>query len=124
MRGSHTHGWGAKKKHRGAGHRGGRGMAGAGKRAKQKKTLILKLYGHEYFGKRGFRRPQKLIQEVKIINLSDLSKFKETSLDLKKLGYDKLLGKGSVNKKYSIKVDKFSKSAKKKIEAAGGVIQK
>ena len=33
QRGSHTHGWGAKKKHRGAGNRGGRGNAGSGPRA-------------------------------------------------------------------------------------------
>ena len=32
QRGEWTHGWGAKKKHRGAGHRGGRGNAGSGKR--------------------------------------------------------------------------------------------
>jgi len=54
QRGSHTHGWGAKKKHRGAGNRGGRGMAGTGKRADQKKPTIMNLYGNEYFGKRGF----------------------------------------------------------------------
>ena len=53
-RGSHTHGGGAKKKRRGAGHRGGRGMAGSGKRADQKKPTILKLYGNSYFGKKGF----------------------------------------------------------------------
>ena len=42
QRGSHTHGWGSKKKHRGAGNRGGRGMAGSGKRADQRKPSILK----------------------------------------------------------------------------------
>ena len=41
------------KKRRGAGNRGGRGMAGSGKRADQKKPTILKLYGSSYFGKRG-----------------------------------------------------------------------
>ena len=40
FRGSHTHGYGSKKKHRGAGSRGGRGMAGSGKRADQKKPSI------------------------------------------------------------------------------------
>jgi len=48
-----THGWGARKKHKKSGHRGGKGMAGSGKRADQKKTLITKLYGHSYFGKQG-----------------------------------------------------------------------
>ena len=44
LRGSKTHGWGAKKKHMGSGHRGGFGMAGTGKRADQKKTLMIKKY--------------------------------------------------------------------------------
>ena len=48
-----THGWGARKKHKKSGHRGGIGMAGTGKRADQKKTLVTKLYGNKYFGKQG-----------------------------------------------------------------------
>jgi large subunit ribosomal protein L15 len=48
-RGMGTHGGGARKKRKGSGHRGGIGMAGTGKRADQKKTLILKLYGNNYF---------------------------------------------------------------------------
>lgn len=52
-RGQGTHGWGARKKHKKSGHRGGKGMAGTGKRADQKKTLVTKLYGHNYFGKQG-----------------------------------------------------------------------
>ena len=52
-RGAGTHGWGARKKHKKSGHRGGKGMAGTGKRADQKKTLVTMLYGHNYFGKQG-----------------------------------------------------------------------
>ena len=118
QRGSKTHGWGAMKK-----HRGGRGMAGSGKREKQKKTLILKLYGNEYFGKRGFNRPQKVIKKIKTINISDLKKFKDTTLDFKKLGYDKLLGKGITKIKYNITINSCSKSAKEIIEKAGGSIK-
>ncbi len=123
QRGSKTHGWGAMKKHRGAGNRGGRGLAGSGKRAKQKKISILKEYGLSYFGKKGFHRPQKVIKIIKIINISDLKKFKETTLDFKKLGYDKLLGKGTTKTKYNITINQCSKSAKKIIEAAGGSIK-
>ena len=42
-RGMGTHGWGARKKHKKSGHRGGTGMSGTGKRADNKKTLITKL---------------------------------------------------------------------------------
>ncbi|MEM4245642.1 MAG: uL15 family ribosomal protein, partial [Candidatus Nanoarchaeia archaeon] len=72
MRGSKTHGWGSKKKHRGAGNRGGRGMAGTGKRADQNKPTILVVYGKEYFGKRGFKRPRR--KEDKTINLDYIEK--------------------------------------------------
>ena len=52
-RGTGSHGWGFRKKHKKSGHRGGKGMAGTGKRADQKKSLVIKLYGNEYFGKQG-----------------------------------------------------------------------
>jgi len=122
QKGSHTCGWGSKKKHRKAGNRGGRGMSGTGKRSDHKKTMILKKFGHEYFGKSGFRRPQHTKVVLKTINLIDLNKFKETNIDLTNLGYDKLLGKGQINKKVTVKVESFSKSAKEKIEKAGGQI--
>ena len=123
QRGSHTHGWGAKKKHRGAGNRGGRGMAGSGKRADQKKPSIIKEYGlHEYFGRHGFKRPLKTRKMIKTINVGDLN-FDKEEVNLQEHGYDKLLGSGALNRKYIIKVKKFSKRAKEKIEKAGGEIQ-
>lgn len=138
MRGTHTHGWGAKKKHRGAGNRGGKGMAGTGKRADQKKPTILNVFGNAYFGKRGFHRPQKMIQIVKAINLQELqrrldfyveqklvTKEKEIYVvDLKKLGYQKLLGSGKMNVKLKITAPYFSASAIKKVEEKGGIILK
>ena len=122
QKGSYTYGWGSKKKHRKAGNRGGRGMSGTGKRSDHKKTMILKKYGHDYFGKFGFRRPQKLLKFVKAVNIDDLEKFKDANIDLRKLGYEKLLGKGKINKKITVIVDSFSKTAKEKIEKAGGKV--
>ena len=58
MRGNTTHGYGSMKKNRGAGNRGGRGMAGSGKRADQKKPTILKLYGSTK-GKNSYRFLQR-----------------------------------------------------------------
>lgn len=72
LRGRRTCGYGSRKKHRGKGSRGGRGMAGTGKRAGQKITLVLKKYG-KYLGKRGFVSRKKLQEKrKKIINLKDL----------------------------------------------------
>ena len=44
---------GARKKWKSSGSKGGKGMAGTGKRADHKKSLIIKLYGTSYFGKQG-----------------------------------------------------------------------
>src|SRR3989338_6949990 len=72
-RGTHTHGRGFKKKARGSGHQGGKGMAGTGKRGDAKKTLILNLYGNNYFGKsKTLRKPKPI--KLKTINLRDLPK--------------------------------------------------
>lgn len=122
MRGTGTHGWGCRKKHRGKGSRGGFGMAGTGKRADTKKISILKKYGHAYYGKRGFNRPQKILSKSKTLNLFQLKKLNKLDIDLTKLGYTKLLGTGEVDKKYKIIVNQISKSAKEKIEKAGGEV--
>jgi len=129
-----THGWGSMKKHRGAGNRGGRGMAGTGKRADQKKPSILKEYGNTYFGKRGFFKHNKKI--VKAINISyfeeklkDLlsknlinEKDKGYIVDLKSLGYNKLIGSGKITKKFIITAEAASKKAVEKIKKAGGQV--
>ena len=118
-RGNSTHGYGSKKKGRGAGNRGGRGMAGTGKRAQQKKPGILK-ENPNYFGKYGFKRPQIYKKDDSIINIGDLP-VKE-DLNLTELGYSKLLSKGNPKLKYKITVTRCSKKAKEKIEKAGGHI--
>lgn len=131
MRGSQTHGWGAKKKHRGAGNRGGRGMAGSGKRGDQKKPSILKEYGNTYFGKHGFKRPKKLIKKEKVTNLyyleenaSKLGKKEDDFyvINLNELGYTKLLGTGEIKKKFKITCSKFSKKAEEKIKKLSGEV--
>jgi len=134
QQGHKTYGWGSKKKRRGAGNRGGRGMAGSGKRADQKKPSILKEYGNKYFGKRGFVKHNKKI--VKPINIDNLEKklpdlvskklINEESkgfiIDLKKIGYNKLLGSGKITKKLVITADSASKKAIDKIKKAGGEV--
>lgn len=133
QRGSHTHGWGAKKKHRGAGHRGGRGAAGSGKRADQKKPSI---WGAKYFGKNGFdsksRAPE--INPINIRMLDDNAnswaskgyvKFEKGvyMIDLADLGYNKLLATGRITKKYRIIVDFASAKAVEKVKSAGSIIE-
>ena len=132
LRGSKTHGWGAKKKHRGQVHRGGRGMAGTGKRADSKKPSIWK---EDYFGKHGFvsKTPKVKINAVNIGFIEQhLSKFlsnnsikKENDMyfvELEKLGFNKLLGDGRVSVKFKVKTPYASKIAVEKIKESGGEV--
>lgn len=117
MHGSHTHGRGFKKKGRGSGHRGGFGMAGTGKRADQKKTLILNL-PYEYFGKKGLNPKKK---RYEIVNVGEIEKLAgdKKEINLKKF---KILGNGEINQAITIYAYSVSKSAIKKIEKAGGKV--
>ena len=122
QRGSHTHGWGAMKKHRGAGNRGGRGRSGSGKRGEAQKPNLLWEKGKKAKGKVGFTSRTNPISSISIKDLSKL-KSENDVFDLTKLGFDKLLSNGKVDKKLTIKVVKYSAKAKEKIEAAGGKVE-
>lgn len=131
-RGSRSCGFGTQK-HRGAGSRGGRGMAGS---KKQKWSFVSK-YMPEYFGRKGFKRPLKVVRDENTINVGKLNesidqwiekgiaelKNKKYIINLKEIGYDKLLGSGNVTKPMEIKVERSSKSAIKKVEDAGGRVE-
>jgi len=133
FRGSRTHGRG-KKAGRGAGLRGGRGNAGLHKH----KWLSIVKYDPEHFGHHGFKRPQSVVRSKVTMNLSEveqalpaLSKdgFAEEkegkwTVDLTKMGVDKLLGSGRISKPITVKVAEASASAEKKLKAAGGKLVK
>ncbi|MBN1646356.1 uL15 family ribosomal protein [Candidatus Woesearchaeota archaeon] len=130
QRGSHTHGWGAKKKHRGAGHRGGRGRAGSGKRGDAKKP---RYWSTEKPGKIGFNSKTSSMRSISIVYIENHIKTlsldgavslsgKECIIDLKKMKYDKLLGNGLPSRKYYITVASASEHAVDKIESAGGKV--
>ena len=117
-RGNRTLGW-AMKKHKGSGNRGGKGMAGTGKRADQRKTWVIKNQ-FPYFGKQGTTSRASKRRHNLIMNLSQISeKYKAGDVDLK--GY-KILGDGEISGKYTIKAKYASQSAVEKVEKAGGKI--
>jgi large subunit ribosomal protein L15 len=88
QRGSSSHGWGHKKKHRGSGHRGGFGLSGTGARGdaqkaglmakgkgilmkiSAKKGVPLKKFMKNYvhFGKKGFKSIHKAPNNVLSLN--------------------------------------------------------
>lgn len=93
QRGSSGHGWGHKKKHRGAGHRGGKGLAGTGARGDQRKsgvlsgaTSFLKIVSAQkgvtlrslaknymHMGKKGFKSLNKITNEVLSLNYIEIN---------------------------------------------------
>jgi len=123
FRGSRTHGRG-QKAGRGAGFMGGRGNAGL---HKHKYMSVLK-YDPEHFGRKGFKRPQKVVKEEKTVNLYEIEKLDTKNidnvltLDLSALGYDKLLGVGKIKKPMKVMVHKASKNAVEKVKEAKGEI--
>lgn len=132
-KGSKTVFWGARKKHKKTGHKGGQGMSGSGKRADQKKTLVLKLYGHGYFGKQGItskgtERDKRNRINVGEIN-SNIKKLLQKGIaEKKENGYKvnleayKILGDGEVHDQLFITAKEASASAIKKIKSNGGEI--
>lgn len=120
FRGSMTHGRG-KKGGRGAGLRGGRGNAGL---LKHRYMYMIKNMPEHYIGKHGFKRPQKVINKDKTINIGILEERfpNKKTINLEKEGYDKLLGGGKVQKNLKITVKKASSKAIEKIKAQNGEV--
>jgi len=132
-RGSKTHGGGSMKKRRGAGNRGGRGNAGTGKRGDSTKPRIWN--DKKYFGKRGFVKKGEKVDyspvnlsyiESNIHNLlkKGIAKEKDGAyfIDLKDLGFNKLLSKGNITNKLMITTPYASKKSVEKINGNGGKI--
>jgi len=150
-RGSRTHGYGRVAGHRKKGQKGGHGLTTGW--IKHMKTYYMKQkalgfpsdkYGKNVIspwvhGKHGFKRPLKIrrIYEVNGINIRNLDALidkwveknlaekrgNDYSIDLSKLGYNKLLGSGNTSKKIKIIVERASLKAVEKIQKAGGSIE-
>ena len=134
QRGYRTHGYGrVSGGHRKSGQRGGVGSTGG----KGHHWLKTTKYEPERYGKQGFKRPQKILKEKTTINLLELEEKTKTLLeegiatkkenkiriDLRKIGVNKLLGKGKVTKPLEIIVQEVSETALKKIEESGGTVE-
>ncbi len=142
MRGTRTQGYGRVGQHRKAGQRAGKGKTTGWKKSKKSYYLKQKELGFPDpdwdFGKRGFKRPQDIrrIYNVNALNIKTLDLTIEDltqkniatktgttyTINMKDLNIQKLLGRGEVNNKINITVDKASKRAIEKIESAGGKV--
>ena len=132
LRGSRTHGWGTSGQHRESGMLGGHGNAGL---LRGKKSAVIR-YGIELKKKRLLPRLEDKRRSVTSVGqLEDLVGRRDCAhavseregkklVDLRALGFTKLLGSGKIQAPILVKIDSFSKSAAAKIEAAGGRIEK
>ncbi|MFW9981043.1 MAG: uL15m family ribosomal protein [Candidatus Thorarchaeota archaeon] len=133
MRGRRASGYGHTKGHRASGQRGGKGMAGS------KKHHYIKVMQENprYFGKWGFKRPQKLIDNLVVLNIGDIDEAadrlverelatmtgKQYNIDVSKLGIDRILGSGKVTRKLNLTgVKAITPRAREKITGIGGTI--
>jgi large subunit ribosomal protein L15 len=127
QRGSRYCGWGQVGQHRQSGSRGG--IGGAGKHKHFWIRTVIEEPTH--FGHDAFNSYSRNVVH-KWLNIGDLNSVVakhgrvdqdgKVILDLKSLGYDKLLGGGKVNSAFAIKVSSISASAKEKIQQAGGEV--
>jgi large subunit ribosomal protein L15 len=127
QRGSRYCGWGQIGQHRQSGSRGGTGGAG-----KHKHLWIRTVIEEpEHFGHDSTKsmRQNRLTRWINLRDINDLvSRFGSTDehgkpmLDLRSIGYNKLLGGGTLQEPIVLKVAKVSATAKQKIELAGGEI--
>ena len=114
----------------GKGHKGQNARSGGGVRPGFEGGQ-LPLYRR--LSKRGFNN-YNFRTTYATVNVGDLEKFKEGTvvdkellikegLVTKELDGIKILGNGELTKKLTVKANKFSESAKKKIEDVGGVVE-
>ena len=115
--------------------RGGFGRAG---RYRHKKSSLIRnkeFVNMHYVGKKGFTSvPQIRKRTGRAVNLGQLTSIidrlinekkaqldgQKVILDLKQLGFTRLLGGGSISRPIRVTVDHCSESALKKIKEAGG----
>jgi len=141
-RGVRTRGYGRVGQHRKAGQRVGKGKTTQWKKAMKSYYLKQKELGFPdpdwEMGKTGFKRPQDMVRlsQVNSLNIKDLDykidllveEKKATksgnayTINLNELNIQKILGRGEIKKQINLSVNKASKKAVEKIEAAGGKV--
>jgi len=129
-RGSRTQGYGRVGQHRKSGSKGRRKVG----RHKHLWSYVISKEP-DYFRKSGFVSPKTIGTQVNTINIGELEGLLQRidggksprsktlrTIDLKELGYDKLLGEGKITKPIHVRVPSHSQAAARKIEAVGGQV--
>ena len=127
QRGSRYCGWGQIGQHRQSGSRGGTG--GAGKHKHFWIRTVIEEPDHFGHDSTKSMRQNRTSRWVNIRDVNDLAaqygitdEDGKIVLNLRSIGYDKLLGGGILRRPIVVQVAKVSATARKKIELAGGEI--
>jgi len=93
-------------------------------RGKKDRHMYMTKYMPDHFGAHGFKRPQSIIKDDKIINVGNLEeKFPgKNAINLTEAGFDKLLGGGKIATKIKVTVNSASEKAIAKIQDKGGEV--
>ncbi len=126
-RGSRNHGWGQVGQHRASGHKGGLGVSG---QLKHHYSSML-MNEPDHFGHSSTRPPVPNVTKkwASVRDLADLyAKYgsrdgEKNVINLFALGYQKLLGGGTVSMPYTVIIPASTKSATEKVRGAGGEVQ-
>ena len=132
QRGSRYCGWGQVGQHRKGGMRGGKGKAGGRKHF----WIRTVKYEPDRYKSIGFKPPSSLAPRPNVVNIGELKDIAidihgfETikagseglTLDLVSMGIGNLLGRGSIDVPFNVKVSEYSSRALEKLEAVGGQI--
>jgi large subunit ribosomal protein L15 len=114
--------------------RGGFGDSGRYRHKKSRLIRDREFVHMHYVGKKGFISVNQRQKQGKVLNLAQLSAIVEKlvsekkaqmedqkiAVDLRQLGFRKLLGEGSISRAVRVKVDRCSESALNKLKEAGG----
>jgi len=117
----------------GSGHGGTSGRGNKGQKSRSGKKIKPGFEGGQMplirrVPKRGFSN-KRFAERINIVNLSSLAKISSDKVTprllrergiVKREGWIKILGKGEIERPLSVEADYFSKSAREKIEKAGG----
>lgn len=148
--GKRTHGYGRQQGRRKTGRKSGHGLTTGWIKGLKSKQIVLAKLGNKtnkfgknrdnpwIIGKHGFKRPVTIrrIYKVNAINIGSIDAMLDSwveknlaeksgttyTIDLKKVGYQKILAKGSLTKKINVTVEAASENAIEEIENAGGKV--
>jgi large subunit ribosomal protein L15 len=93
--------------------------------------------GYPFFGKHGFKQPEAIVAARVDINVGELDSMLDELVnkglvqvvdgkyvvDLLKIGFNKLLGRGKVSRPMIVRAVWVSRKAEEKIRAAGGSVE-